>query len=30
MKHLEKTICMYMEQYDKIFVWKKKKKQCDS
>lgn len=25
MKHLEKTICMYMEQYDKIFVWKKKK-----
>lgn len=26
MKHLEKTICMYMEQYDKIFVWKKKKK----
>ena len=25
MKHLEKTICMHMKQYNKIFVWEKKK-----
>lgn len=30
MKHLEKTICMYMEQYDKIFVWKNKNKNKNS
>ena len=29
MKHLEKTICMHMKQYNKIFVWEKKKL-CDS
>ena len=26
MKHLEKTICMHIEQNNKIFVWEKKKK----
>lgn len=31
MKHLEKTICMHIEQNNKIFVWEKKKKNlCDS
>lgn len=33
MKHLEKTICMHIEQNNKIFVWEKKKKKknlCDS
>lgn len=28
MKHLEKTICMHIEQNNKIFVWEKKKKTC--